>query len=215
MRASSPARFGVWLNKCGRLLRLGCLRLVVAVRRYGALSGDYVNRRPGVTGLCCLLLLATLIASLFGSQDRIYEVSNVETRCLALNIYHEARGEPFEGKLAVGHVVLNRVADRSFPNSICEVVMDGQEHLRNKCQFSWWCDGRSDKAEDGSAWNESLEIAGRILSGRSEDPTEGALWYHAETVKPAWQRDFTLVGQIGRHIFYQRPAAAGTRGEDG
>jgi hypothetical protein len=198
----------------GTFLRRAVLVSIEKTKQGFAILGDFVNQQPRVTGLLCLLLLVALVASFFTSQERIYLASNVEARCLALNIYHEARGEPFEGKLAVGHVVLNRVTDRSFPDSICEVVKDGQEHKRNKCQFSWWCDGRSDKADDGSAWRESLEIAGRIMSGRSEDPTDGALWYHAETVEPAWRRDFISVGQIGRHIFYQRSQNANAAGKD-
>lgn len=191
------------LHALGNLART----MVTGTRRAFGLLGDSVNRRPAVTGLLCLLLLLLLIGGLFTSQNRPYFASNSETRCLALNIYHEARGEPLEGKIAVGHVVINRVSDDAFPDSICAVVKDGHEHKRHNCQFSWWCDGRSDDAEDDDAWLESLEIAGRIMSGRSEDPTAGALWYHADTVSPHWGREFTSVGQIGRHIFYQRPRA--------
>ena len=125
--------------------------------------------------------------------------------CLALNIYFEARNEILEGKRAVGHVVMNRVRDPVFPASVCQVIRDGGERTRNRCQFSWWCDGRSDKPLDNLAWRESREIAWDILRGANRDPTGGALWYHADYVSPAWRAEFGSGDRIGRHIFYTRP----------
>ena len=124
--------------------------------------------------------------------------------CLALNIYFEARNEDLEGKRAVGHVVMNRVRDRAFPASVCQVVRDGGEAARGGCQFSWWCDGRSDKPLENLAWRESREIAWDVLRGASRDPTRGALWYHADYVSPAWSAALARSRQIGTHIFYQR-----------
>ena len=125
-------------------------------------------------------------------------------QCLALNIYHEARGEPREGKIAVGQVVINRVLDRRFPDSVCAVVKQGGARRRNRCQFSWWCDGRSDRPEDIMAWGESTAIAARLLDGRFDDPTGGALWYHADSVLTDWRRDLASRGKIGHHVFYTR-----------
>ena len=127
-----------------------------------------------------------------------------ELDCLALNIYFEARNEALEGKRAVGHVVMNRVRDRAFPASVCQVIRDGGEALNSGCQFSWWCDGRSDKPLDNLAWRESREIAWDVLRGATRDPTRGALWYHADYVSPAWSAELARGQQIGRHIFYQR-----------
>ncbi len=124
--------------------------------------------------------------------------------CLALNIYFEARNESLEGKRAVGHVVMNRVRDAAFPASVCQVVRAGGEKVPGRCQFSWWCDGRSDTPVDNLAWRESREIAWDILRGVSRDPTRGALWYHADYVSPAWRADLPSGLQIGRHIFYKR-----------
>lgn len=123
--------------------------------------------------------------------------------CLALNIYHEARGEPLEGKIAVAQVVLNRVDHVRFPDEICAVIKDGGEWPRGFCQFSWWCDGQSDAPGESKAWDESLGLAGEILHGTHADPTRGALWYHALSVAPAWRRDFDQTGRIGDHIFYR------------
>ena len=126
-----------------------------------------------------------------------------EVTCLALNIYFEARSEPVDGMLAVGHVVMNRVANRGFPNSICNVIRQGGEVARHRCQFSWWCDGRSDQPRNPVAWDAARLVAWFIYNGLTEDPTRGALWYHAEYVAPYWREAFHRGPQIGRHIFYR------------
>lgn len=133
-----------------------------------------------------------------------------EVACLALNIYFEARGEPAKGKVAVGHVVMNRVASERFPGTVCDVIRQGGEARRHRCQFSWWCDGRSDTPRSRTDWEISNQVALSIYWGRSADPTEGALWYHADYVSPAWREDFAEGPTIGRHIFY-READGGTR----
>lgn len=120
--------------------------------------------------------------------------------CLALNIYHEARGEPRDGRLAVAMVVLNRVHDPRFPNTVCDVIKQGGE--KRGCQFSWWCDGRSDRPTDRAAWMESRLIASEVLAGGLDDPTGGALWYHADHIRPAWRMAIVRGPKIGRHVFY-------------
>ncbi len=127
-----------------------------------------------------------------------------EINCLALNIYFEARSEPETGKLAVGHVVMNRVNSGRFPSTVCDVVQQGGGLRRYRCQFSWWCDGRSDKPLNKREWRKSAELALNVYWGRTEDPTEGALWYHADYVKPAWRKTFERGPKIGRHIFYSQ-----------
>jgi spore germination cell wall hydrolase CwlJ-like protein len=125
-----------------------------------------------------------------------------ELECLALTIYFEARGESDEGKLAVGHVVMNRAQHSLFPHRVCDVVRQGGDKLRFRCQFSWWCDGRSDRPRDRQAWSKSRALAGLIYWDYSRDPTAGALWYHAEHVRPSWRRDLAPGPKIGHHIFY-------------
>ena len=124
--------------------------------------------------------------------------------CLALNIYHEARGEPVEGRIAVGQVVMNRVADPDFPARVCDVVTQGGEWPHDRCQFSWWCDGLSDRPDDPNAWADSRRLARKILHGSIHDPTRGALWYHADHVTPAWRAHLGRQGKIGAHVFYVR-----------
>lgn len=131
-----------------------------------------------------------------------------EVECLALNIYFEARGEPDPGKRAVAHVVMNRVASPLFPNWVCAVVRQGGEARRNRCQFSWWCDGRSDRPRDARAWKRARAIAASVYWGYSTDPTGGALWYHARNVRPKWRVAYERGPTIGRHTFYRRPRSS-------
>lgn len=130
-----------------------------------------------------------------------------EIRCLALNVYFEARGEPTLGKFAVAHVTMNRSSDPSFPESVCAVVRQGGDKQRNRCQFSWWCDGKRDHPIDLNAWEESQSIARAVYSGESDDPTGGALWFHTRSVKPTWRREVKRSARIGAHVFYRRPGA--------
>ncbi|MFQ5784322.1 MAG: cell wall hydrolase [Alphaproteobacteria bacterium] len=125
-----------------------------------------------------------------------------EIECLALTIYFEARGEPDQGKLAVGHVVMNRVSDPRYPSWVCDVVRQGGEWPHNRCQFSWWCDGRSDQPKDRVPWERSKAFARLIYWGFTKDPTAGALWYHADYVRPVWRKVLGQGPKIGRHIFY-------------
>lgn len=127
---------------------------------------------------------------------------SVEGQCLAKAIYFEARSEPLEGQLAVAQVVLNRVKSAKFPNTICEVVYQG-EAKKHRCQFSFACDGVSDTPFEGEAWEMSKRVAYVALSGRWDDITDGAKNYHAVYVNPHWSDDLVETGQHGRHIFYR------------
>lgn len=127
--------------------------------------------------------------------------------CLALNIYHEARGEPLAGQIAVAQVVINRVASPHFPDNVCDVVKEGQyvngHPVKNKCQFSWWCDGKSDKPKDTVRWGEALNLASAIAQTQHFDITEGALYYHATHVEPYWASHYKETVTINNHIFYR------------
>lgn len=123
-----------------------------------------------------------------------------EVQCLAENVYHEARGESVRGQLAVALVTRNRVAEEGRPNSICGVVW---ERNRRGCQFSWTCDGRSDRITDRESYSAIYE---RMLSFYTDNPfdfTRGANYYHANYVRPSWSRAFRQTVQVGTHIFYR------------
>ncbi len=126
-------------------------------------------------------------------------------QCLALNVYWEARSEPKQGQLAVAAVTLNRVNDPRFPDDVCDVVRQGGEVRKHRCQFSWWCDGKKDIPVEANAWRRALTIARLTYAGVVSDPTNGALWYHADYVNPSWASYKTVAAKIGRHIFYVYP----------
>jgi spore germination cell wall hydrolase CwlJ-like protein len=136
------------------------------------------------------------------SRSRHSRKSDKALRCLALNVYHEARSEPVVGQVAVAAVTLNRVASGAFPDSVCGVVEQGGQE-RNHCQFSWWCDGRTDAPRNKEAWQEALRVSLRALTGKAPDPTGGALFYHTTSVHPRWSRTFERTARIGRHLFYK------------
>ena len=133
----------------------------------------------------------------------------VEHNCLALNIYYEARGSNLADKAGVSDVVLNRVQDTRYPNTICEVVKQGLQNAdgsmkRNKCQFSWYCDGKHDRPQDEDRWNEAQLIAFNMLeNNKFRGITEGATHYHATYVNPRWATTLQQVGRLGAHIFYR------------
>ncbi|MDH3474796.1 MAG: cell wall hydrolase [Rhodospirillales bacterium] len=161
-------------------------------------------RYPGPV-LALFLAFLTGVVLVYGPRPPATYVAvdtTADLECLALNIYHEARSEPEAGKLAVGHVVLNRALDPRFPGSLCEVIKQGGESPLRACQFSWWCDGKSDLPRDDDAWAQSRILADLIFNGGSRDPTGGALWYHADYVDPPWRDKLVEGPKIGRHLFY-------------
>ena len=161
-----------------------------------------------------------------GKQELYTETNRPELYCLALNIYHEAKSESLAGQFAVADVVLNRVNDVRYPDTICGVVLEAKmreswktkQHkdlpdderiyypVRNMCQFSWYCDGKSDKAKDSDAWRRAQVIAYMLhINRKYRGITEGATHYHATYVSPKWAPELDLVGRIGTHIFYRWP----------
>lgn len=137
-----------------------------------------------------------------------------EVNCMALNIYYEARGSNLADQYAVADVVLNRVEDTRYPNTICEVVKQGNKDskgrmIRNKCQFSWYCDGKGDTPRDIESWRRAQSVAWDIVKWDNfRGLTEGATHYHTTYVNPRWNKSrkgwsITRLGRIGAHIFYR------------
>jgi len=124
------------------------------------------------------------------------DASGQELGCLAMNIYHEARGEPEMGKLAVAAVTMNRVNNKHYPDSVCGVVW------QNK-QFSWTsAKPESQIIKDSKAWENALEIAQRFMSGSGLSVVGKATHYHNLAVSPAWKDNQRLITQVGNHLFY-------------
>lgn len=130
--------------------------------------------------------------------------------CLATNIYWEARNQSTIGQVAVAQVVMNRVADDRFPNTVCEVVTQGQTYswkpelpIKNRCQFSWYCDGKSDEPKDKEAWEKALLMASGVYLNKLNDFVDGATHYHANYVLPDWSESKQYVVRIDDHVFYR------------
>lgn len=113
---------------------------------------------------------------------------------LALNIYHEARGEGVSGKAAVAHVTLNRLKDDRWPKSMADVILQPN-------QFSWT--RKPPKITDREAFRASIVVAIKALNGTLRDRTGGALYFHAARLgSPDWTRGLTQIARIGAHTFY-------------
>jgi len=124
-----------------------------------------------------------------------------QRQCMALAMYWEARGEGRRGMQAVGWTILNRVGSPQFPSTPCAVVYQGGE--RPGCQFSWYCDGKSDRPRDWHSWQSAMQVAGELLARPGNDPTDGALFFHAATIGTPWHRRRLRTARIGGHVFYR------------
>jgi spore germination cell wall hydrolase CwlJ-like protein len=176
------------------------LGLVVGVFFMPGLSHDTAEAESRIARAARLFAPATNFVVHDNDAER-----HAQLRCLALNIYWEARSEPIPGQLAVAAVTLNRVQSPRFPSNVCDVVRQGGEIRRHRCQFSWWCDGKKDVPLNAEAWRRATTLARLISAGVIADPTDGALWYHADYVRPKWASAKEPVATIGRHIFYTLP----------
>jgi spore germination cell wall hydrolase CwlJ-like protein len=123
--------------------------------------------------------------------------------CLARGIYFEARGEPELGQAGVAQVILNRVRNPAYPGTICGVVYQNKT-WRNRCQFSFACDGIRDRVRSGRAWKTAQKVAKAVSSGEIWlDEVGDSTHYHAAYVRPRWARKMKKTDKIGRHIFYR------------
>jgi hypothetical protein len=132
------------------------------------------------------------------------QMRQAQLDCLARNIYHEAGYEPFEGKVAVAQVTINRAESGEFPSDICRVVYQKNiVYEKVLCQFSWYCDSASAKKPmNGPVYIESMEVAKKVLlEGFRLPSVKDALYFHGDYINPGWKRE--RVAKVGRHIFYK------------
>ena len=127
--------------------------------------------------------------------------------CMAEALYYEARDQSFIGQLAVAIVIRNRMKDPRWPPTACEVVRDGRywngHPVRNKCQFSYWCDGKPERPMEKEAWGKAINLASLVFFNEIEiENFEKITHYHAITVRPSWANKLESCGQIGGHKFY-------------
>ena len=128
-----------------------------------------------------------------------------EVACLAKALYFEARGETVKGQFAVAEVILNRVDNDRFPNSVCAVVNEGTGR-KFQCQFSFACDGIADRIREKSAYEQVAKIAKVMLAGGARALTKGATHFHTDQVRPSWAHRFPRTATIGSHLFYRQPS---------
>ena len=146
-----------------------------------------------VTILVALLITPSIdIATKARTQSVI--AKQQEINCLAKNIYHEARGESFQGQIAVALVTVNRVASKLFSNTVCGVVYAHK-------QFSW-TQNKNKKITDEKAWSSALKLATAVLSKQVYEPKFTAIYFHTRQVKPKWAKTKVITARIGNHIFY-------------
>jgi spore germination cell wall hydrolase CwlJ-like protein len=130
---------------------------------------------------------------------------DAELRCLAENVYYEARGEPLAGQYAVAEVTMNRVASSIFPKSVCEVVHEKRWDARRRRDvgaFSW-TEIDSLGRPRGAAWHQAREVATAVYDGAHTPSVPNALYYHAKYIKPSWAKPSRRVATIGSHVFYR------------
>jgi len=150
------------------------------------------------------LLVATLV--IFFLLISITKANDFN--CLVEALYHEARSESFIGMLSVANVILTRKESSKYPNTICEVVHQGKywkgNPIKDKCHFSYWCDGKPEKFADIAGLIKSINVAEMSLKGIQVKQTVGSTHYHASYVTPRWASNpyFKSLGQVGTHIFY-------------
>ena len=147
------------------------------------------------TLITIVITTALFCAFVFTSAQRV-EADAEQKHCLALNIYHESRGQPIMGQIAVAQVTINRVADSRWGSTICEVVYQPY-------QFSWTHLIKNQVPREGYHWDLAQGLAQSVMTGVDEDNTDGAVFYHAGYVNPSWNRDMTITTVIGAHIFYK------------
>lgn len=187
-----------------------------------AISNRYYDRVIKMTKVTMLLLgfitvmslLTTVTTNKFNNlreaiaaQDEVTVTAADRTKqldCLTKNIYWEAASEPFEGKVAVAQVTMNRVKSGNFGNGVCGVVYQKNVFYEKVvCQFSWACEsGPKTKPVYPALYRESEEVAKKVLFENFRLPSlSQAMYYHASYVKPGWRKE--KITQIGQHIFYK------------
>ena len=162
------------------------------------------------------IVVSFMVATTSVDMPEVNAFRNQEAVCLAKNMYYEARNQGLAGQLAVSLVVMNRVKEDRYPNTICEVVEQGPVReswkkngvfypIRNRCQFSWYCDGKSDEPKEPTTYGRLLDLSLDLVYDDLQvvDFREGATHYHADYGFPAWRKSKTKTVEIADHIFYR------------
>ena len=178
-------------------------------------------RALGLVFACAIVIQFGTTQAHAARSTQVHAAQN-DLSCLATAMYFEARGEPQDGQMAVGRVILNRAADGAYPSTVCGVVYQNANR-RNACQFSFACDGVPDKIADTRTYRQIEQRAKTLLSCGTHCPQAGNIaaqstHFHSTSVRPSWSSKLTRLGRVGNHIFYAdakatvRTASAGRHG---
>lgn len=189
------------------------MRRAVSRWRHGSLFRDWYSKLAfywhtrdrselaffALLGLPFLALGFTIYAHITAQNH------NQQLLCLALNVYHEARGEPLLGQYAVAEVTMNRVASATYPDTVCEVVYQKRwDRLRRRYVGAFsWTEFDSTPPVRSAAWLQAWEVAQAVYYEREAPRLKGALHYHARHIRPSWARERQPIASIGKHVFYE------------
>ncbi len=192
---------GIHLEPSNRINSQTGIRLQDALKPNAELAVEFLNSKLGSTSSN-----SQVNASIEFSNQTLDYLSlsdvNHQVKCLAEAIYFEARGENVIGQYAVAEVILNRVDNKQFPNSVCKVVSEGATKLHS-CQFSYNCDGKPEYINDLKSYKRILKLSNMFYGGTIRLLTGGATFYHSKDVAPSWTTKLKKTREIGRHIFYK------------
>jgi spore germination cell wall hydrolase CwlJ-like protein len=164
-----------------------------------------------ISALTCAGSLLKWAVSQKLAQTEIVEASEItaavrdrQLQCLAKNIYHEAGSEPFEGKVAVAQVTMNRTQSGQFPEDVCKTIYQKNiVYEKVVCQFSWVCEHTTGvRPMNKAVYEESMAVAKKVLLEGFRLPSlKDAMYFHGDYINPGWKRE--KIAKIGRHIFYK------------
>ena len=194
--ASRSAQRGKWL----RLGALAGLAAVAVAPCIAAAKSDVLDQPSPLTPPLNFGIVPSDTALVTASPDDRSRALD----CMSMAIAYEAAGQPVAGQQAVGQVILNRMRDPHFPNTVCGVVFQGSARLTG-CQFTFTCDGSFRRRLADATLITARDIARTVMSGIAPDRVAGATHYHADYVQPYWAASGLRVARIGAHVFYRMP----------
>lgn len=196
----------------------GRIAILIATLAAASCSYFHKNTQDEVIDISHIKPITEVI--LVDASDFLVKIDPVEYNCMRTNMYYEARNQNTDAAyIAVGYTVLNRTASKRYPNTVCGVVTQARRDskgnpLRHKCQFSWYCDGKTEPAGrpeniiERRAWDRASLLALKVMRKEVDNPIGSATMYHANYVKPFWRDSYKKVAVIESHIFYTNPKKA-------
>lgn len=185
-----------------------------------AQAASFTSQIYSITSIANLLASNAETALALPKQMAERTDQGIETICMANALYHEARGEKTDGQKAVAQVILNRVKSDAYPGTICGVVYENALK-KNRCQFSFACDGIDDTPKEKDAYDAALKMAeGAVKYGvfadglapnfrdKAQTQKSQITHYHTTAVSPSWGKKLRPIKTIGRHIFYRSERVA-------